>query len=441
MGVAEEARTAAIAQAATQESVAAAARREAALVTEQYRGASTRAEELAIEVCEARGQIRSLTAQVVLLQAQAEAAEEKREAVEEAAQLATSKAEAARFELQVANDTLADERSKLMLKATDLKGRDEHVAAVSEEVAGLKHKLSEREESAEELYKQLRNSAAAGVERQEALAEARDRVASLEVAVTAKDEQLELVRSRLQASADGGKANAGAAHSLAASAEAMAEELCTKEEQLALLRKSIGMMEEEMAARDSSAGAMSEKTALLQRECAKRDDEVMALSERLQAAQLEIKVGGSAFGRKNEELASELHATKSALIHAQQRLAQLEAETTTTKLQQALGGFGLGGNGLLAAESAQPLKGSVPAKAAKARTLADGASEMEGVGGWRAARFFHNTCLLVKVLLAAHGPVSNTPIDTLYEEVVAQKVPIEAWPQFVYERYSGKSIN
>ena len=94
-----------------------------------------------------------------------------------------------------------------MLKATELKGRDEHVAAVSEEVAGLKHKLSEREESAEELYKQLRNSAAAGVERQEALAEARDRVASLEVAVTAKDEQLELVRSRLQASADGGKAN------------------------------------------------------------------------------------------------------------------------------------------------------------------------------------------------------------------------------------------
>lgn len=50
MGVAEEARTAAIAQAATQESVAAAARREAAVVTEQYKGASTRAEELAIEV-------------------------------------------------------------------------------------------------------------------------------------------------------------------------------------------------------------------------------------------------------------------------------------------------------------------------------------------------------------------------------------------------------
>ena len=388
---------------------------------------------------EARGQIRSLTAQVALQQAQAEAADEKNEALAEAAQLATSKVEAARFELQVANDTLADERSKLMLKAIELKGRDEHVAAVSEEVAGLKYKLSEREESAEALYEQLRNSAAAGVERQEALAEAHERVASLEVAVTAKDEQLELVRSRLRMSADGGKVNAGAAHSLAASAEAMAEELCTKEEQLALLRKSIGMMEEEMAARDSSAGAISEKTALLQRECAERDDEVMALSESLQAAQLEIKVSGSAFGRQNEVLASELHATKSALIHAQQQLAQLEAQATTTKLQQALGGFGLDGSRLLAAKPAQPSKGSVPAKAAKA--LADGASEMEGVGGWRAARFFHNTCLLVKVLLAAHGPVSNTPIDTLYEEVVAQKVPIEAWPQFVYERYSGKAIS
>jgi len=75
---------------------------------------------------------------------------------------------------------------------------------------------------------------------------------------------------------------------------------------------------------------------------------------------------------------------------------------------------------------------------AKLRGGASSLSEMMTVsGGGHDARFFHNTCLLVKVLLAAHGPVSNIPIDGLYEEVVKQKIPIDGWPQFVYERFSG----
>ena len=166
-----------------------------------------------------------------------------------------------------------------------------------------------RTEHADELHERLRLAAIAGTETEAELVMLRARLAELERAVQAKDEQIEMARLKLKATSDDGRATTNAAQSLATRAEAMAEDLRVKEEQLALLKQSINVMEEEMLAKDSSADATKEKLALLQKECATRDDEILVLSEQLQAAHLEIKVGGSALGRKNEELEQQLAGT------------------------------------------------------------------------------------------------------------------------------------
>ena len=148
---------------------------------------------------------------------------------------------------------------------------------------------------------------------------------------------------------------------------------------------------------------------MLQAEVGRRDDELSVLTEKLQAAHLELKVGGSALGRKNEELLAELAATKAALAQAQK---QLETQLLAAA-QQAVkgGGKALGADAL----------------AGKAAVAASGPDTLG---------FFHNTCLLVKVLMSRGQAVANLPIDDLYETVLAQKLPIEEWPSFIYQRYS-----
>merc|ERR1740138_622477 len=99
----------------------------------------------------------------------------------------------------------------------------------------------------------------------------------------------------------------------------MAEEVRTKDEQITLLRQSVGFMEEQLAAKENNTVAVAERLALLQRERDQRDDQILVLSEKLQAAQLEVKVGGSQLGRKNDQLQQELATTQEALIGAQRK--------------------------------------------------------------------------------------------------------------------------
>ena len=182
----------------------------------------------------------------------------------------------------------------------------------------------------------------------------------------------------------------------------MAEDLRVKDEQLGLLKQSISLMEEEVVAKESTSSAHSAKVKLLEKELAARDDEILMLSEKLQAAHLEIKVGGSSLGRKNEELSQQLAASQSSLALAQKQLEQ--------KLLSA------------ARETVQP--------------SAEGWRCPRSRGGPDAMGFFHNTCLLIKVLLSRQGVVGNIAIDELYEHVVKHRVPIEEWPQFIYRRYT-----
>jgi len=277
--------------------------------------------------------------------------------------------------------------------------RDDQVKSLTEQLAELKQRMRERSDRADELHGHLREAAVEGNAKAGEIASLKDTVVSLEVAVAAKDEQMELVRSRLKAggsASKGAKAQGGAEPSLAAAVEALSEEVRVKDEQVALLRQSLSVMEEEMLAKEGRAGATEEKHGRLQRECAARDEQIMVLSERLQAAQLEIKIGGSHLGRRNEELTQELQAAQAALAAAQRH-------------------------------------GRDPAAAAALTTPTfsrDAAAE---------ERFFHNTCLLVKVLLSAQTKVklNNIPIDELHRDVVAKALPCDAWPQFVYEKFTG----
>ena len=400
---AHEAKNMAEENAAQHAALAAAARREAILVAEQRRGEATRAEELFAELRGQREAHHSRSEELATARAELDASAELREAAEDAAELERQRARSHAFDLEMARDALADERSKLQLKEAELLARNDQISTLNELLEAARAKVRARSDRADELHAHLRQAALEGEARATELAAAHGRITSLEVAVTAKDEQLELVRSKLKAAATGKLRRAGGAEpSLGASVEALSDELRAKDEQVALLRQSISVMEEEMLAKEGRAGATDEKHALLQRECAARDEQIMVLAEKLQAAQLEIKIGGSQLGRKNEELAMELQTTKAALMQAQ-RLAGIDP----------------------VAEALTSTKGLVP----------DGVSLDSQVKG----RFFHNTCLLVKVLLAAQTKLklNNLPIEELYRDVIAKALPVDAWPQYVYERFTG----
>lgn len=175
-----------------------------------------------------------------------------------------------------------------------------------------------------------------------------------------------------------------------------------------------------MWAKEGSAEAAEQQLALLRKECAARDDQIVALSEKWQAAQLEVKLSGSSLGRKNEDLTRELEASKASLASTQRQLEQsLLAVARHTVGAKDGGGAGGGMGGKRTALSADAALPPVH-------------------GGPDTLGFFHNTCLLVKVLVARQQPVRNIPIDELYEDVRKRELPIEEWPQFIYQRYHAQ---
>ena len=407
LGRAEEDKHSAEAQAVLQEEVARSQAREAALSGEQLKGEAARAEAVAAELKVAREALRTAKAELSVARAKIDAEAEAKEAAEEKADLEAQRSRALTFELEMAKVSLADEGSKLKLQAAHASAKDAQITELLSERQAMRSKLGARAEHADELHERLRLAALGGSETDAERVALRARVEELERASAAKDEQIELARSKLRLTAEDGKSKTSAAQSLAERAAAMGEDLRVKEEQLGLLKQSIGLLEEENHAREAKSAAGEAKLRLLEKEVASRDDEILVLSEKLQAAHLEIKVGGSSLGRRNEELAQQLAASQSALALAQKQLEQ--------KLLIA------------AREAVQPRAplANAPASAARAN------------GGPDTLGFFHNTCLLIKVLLAERkGVASNLAIDELYEHVVKHAVPIEEWPQFIYRRYT-----
>ena len=209
---------------------------------------------------------------------------------------------------------------------------------------------------------------------------------------------------------------------LAESANAAREELRVKGEQLALMRQSTQVLEQENLAKEQQAEVLRERQALLERELAAKDDELMVLSEQLQTSQMEIKVGGSQLGRRNEGLQLELGRLKKSLAEAEARADALQRRERS------------------------PRPATPPSESARLQRQAEAAAlgQPAPTGGAPAAlvpasrTFFHNTCLLVKLLLSQSQTVSNVPIDDLYEEVRRKALPMDDWPMFIYSRVSAE---
>ena len=123
----------------------------------------------------------------------------------------------------------------------------------------------------------------------------------------------------------------------------------------------------------------------------------------LQTTQLELKVGGASLGSKNEELLQELEALRRALAESSAQAEQLSSDKT--QLQRA------------------------------AEALRLGHAVGAGKPSHTEQQFFHNTCLLVKLLLSHSSAVPNLPIDDLYDEVVQKRVAMDEWPMYVYNRF------
>lgn len=127
------------------------------------------------------------------------------------------------------------------------------------------------------------------------------------------------------------------------------------------------------------------------------------LMEQLQTAQMEIKVGGGQLGRKNEKLTEEVSMLQESLKKNKQQLDNLVMESAVDK------------------KELEELRKKV--------------GDSEGAGHSTMGRqFFHNTCLLVKLLLADKYKVQNVFVQDLYDEVIRKKVPMEEWPMYVYTR-------
>jgi len=250
--------------------------------------------------------------------------------------------------------------------------------------------------------------------------------------LAARDEQLALSRAKLRSSAGSGKGTQGQVEALysrrlyrrsspcytllrqvevlAESATAAREELKVKGEQLALMRQSTQVLEQENLAKEQRAEVLRERQALLERELSAKDDELMVLSEQLQTSQMEIKVGGSQLGRRNEGLQLELGRLKKSLAEAEARADGLQRESARLQRQAEAAALG----------QPPPAGGATAALVPTSRT------------------FFHNTCLLVKLLLSQSQTVSNVPIDDLYEEVRRKALPMDDWPMFIYSRVSAE---
>lgn len=406
---ADEAKHTAEAQAALREGIAAAAKREAALSAEQLRGEAARSEELSAELKVSREALRTARSNLSIARSEVDAKSDAKEAAEETAALEAQRARATAFDLEMARASLAEEGSKLKLSAAHLAAKDAQITELVAERSAARAKLGARAEHSDELHERMRLAAIAGTENEAELVRLRARVAELQTANSAKDEQIELARSKLRLTAEDGKSKVSAAQTLAERAAAMSEDLRVRDEQISLLQQSISLLEEEAAAKAGKAGAVDSKIKLLHKEVSARDDEILVLSEKLQAAHLEIKVGGSSLGRKNEELTQQLAASQSALALSQKQLEQ--------KLLMA------------AREAVQPRPKLEPLVE---KSAVDGGADTMG--------FFHNTCLLIKVLLSKHQKVGNLPIDELYDHVCTHAVPIEEWPQFIYRRYTHEPV-
>ena len=363
----------------------------AAAAAQQRAGEAKRGEEAAAASAALRVSLRERLVVIGELQAKVDGALEAREAAEEAVEVMKDRLHNMQFEVTAAADRLKEEQSKGRLKDVEAAAAAEHIAALKERVAEARRDAGDVRGTASGVHGQLKVAAAAAEKQNIELEKAKAEAARLSDALAAREEQLQVARSKLSAAADGGRTAAGHADHMVADLNEAREEARVKEEQVTLLRQSVQVLERELTAKEQRADALRQKLSVIEREVGAKDDELLVLSEQLQALQLELKVGGSQLGEKNESLAREAKQLRTSLADAEGQLRAMGREKQTAQREAELLRLGGGGGAGGGKENARVVE----------------------------KRFFHNTCLLVKLMLSDSQEIDNVPINELYDEARA----------------------
>ena len=363
----------------------------AAAAQQQRAGEAKRGEEAAAASAALRVSLRERLVVIGELQAKVDGALEAREAAEEAVEVMKDRLHNMQFEVTAAADRLKEEQSKGRLKDVEVAAAAEHIAALKERVAEARRDAGDVRGTASGVHGQLKVAAAAAEKQNIELEKAKAEAARLSDALAAREEQLQVARSKLSAAADGGRTAAGHADHMVADLNEAREEARVKEEQVTLLRQSVQVLERELTAKEQRADALRQKLSVIEREVGAKDDELLVLSEQLQALQLELKVGGSQLGEKNESLAREAKQLRTSLADAEGQLRAMGREKQTAQREAELLRLGGGGGAGGGKENARVVE----------------------------KRFFHNTCLLVKLMLSDSQEIDNVPINELYDEARA----------------------
>jgi len=125
----------------------------------------------------------------------------------------------------------------------------------------------------------------------------------------------------------------------------------------------------------------------------------------MEALEIELKLGGARLGEENEKALQQVRAKEAVIKTLQDKINGLE------KVAVSAGG---GQSDLL--KRIQEMEDEQREKQEKIGHL-----------------FFHNTCLLVKMMITkTEKPVSDVFIQDLYDEVRAQSIPMSDWPLYIY---------
>lgn len=415
------------------EALATAARREAALATQQRAAESARANALGEELKVAREALRAKSRDASQLRAALDGASERLEGAKESAILEAHRVRAAEAALESSREEAAELRSRLQLREVETKGVLSHAASLANQLQ--QRRLVEGWGQSAEVYAQARHAVDAAAASSATLEMRESRIRELEAELAARQQASEaaIVKSRRAiAAADGAASDRSFSASLArvdeggeqlgADAQRQVDWLLTnaaaRGEELALVREELEaarVKSDELGQRYSAAAdhnrVLRERQSILDSEARRRERALVELAEALQTARMELKLGGAVLKKQNVELQGEVRALA----------AELEAlGTTPARLASLLGSH--------AARSPAIATGGGVGSAAPPLALTAHAQQ----------RFFHNTCLLIKLLLKSDAP--NVSIPELFEAALDERVPADEWPIFVYRKLSLETL-
>lgn len=299
--------------------------------------------------------------------------------------------------------------SRVKVAEVEAKGRSEQISVLHGKIRELRNAVGTKDSALYEMTKNLETVSQEVVsanQRAETLNKGGD---AMLTEVRAKDDQLSSLREQLTTLKANELGLKRQVQVTAATAEKLKADISTRETQLEMLRQNATLADSELKAKSEQLQLLSKRTTLLQQELSTKDETLAVMAQKLEAAEMELKLGGAQLGEKNEQVLRGTREKDRLIEELQEKLASLE------KLSQTTGG-----------DQSQLLT-RIKELEAEQKTKEEKLGRL----------FFHNTCLLVKMMLSKDADQSSeVSIQELYDEVRAQKIPMADWPMYIFTSLS-----